>query len=377
MCDFYGIRKKYYQKIDDLENICRMKKHNHSNLSLNHKSALKLSLIISLLLVFFMFIGFIFSEKNNHLSNISIYNAIVQYIISLGVLFVLYEFCFWVFRKKWMLNKRHLVALFGTIGMAILISPVFSNIALLIIQPIAGDELLLDRFAVLNLIKDLVLSFIVYLSTLSVVMVIHGQQVLLENQRLLAENIRNRYETLKNQLNPHFLFNSLNTLDGLISLDEGKAHNYVQNLSSIFRYTIQNKEVTTLEDELNFVESYVYLMKIRYGDNLNIQYAVDEKYYRYYIMPVSLQLLIENAIKHNVINNKHPLTIFIETTENGTIKVSNTIQPKINAETGEGIGLANLTERYNLLFDKEILITQNGVFGVEVPLISASNEQRS
>jgi LytS/YehU family sensor histidine kinase len=166
----------------------------------------------------------------------------------------------------------------------------------------------------------------------------------------------------------------LNTLDGLIGFDDEKAHYYLQNLSSSFRYTIQNKEITTLKDELQFVESYSYLMKIRYGDSLKIQYAVDEKYKNYYIMPVSLQLLIENAIKHNVINDKHPLTIYIETSENETITVYNAIQPKINAEEGEGIGLANLIERYKLLFGMEVMITKNGIFGVEIPLIKQIND---
>jgi LytS/YehU family sensor histidine kinase len=110
-------------------------------------------------------------------------------------------------------------------------------------------------------------------------------------------------------------------------------------------------------------------MKIRYGDSLNIQYAVDEKYGSFYIMPVTLQLLVENAIKHNIINDKHPLTIVIETTENDTIKVNNTIQPKVNDEAGEGVGLANLVERYHLLFNKEVMISKNGIWGVEIPLI--------
>ena len=317
-----------------------------------------------------MIIGFVFSEKNNRLENVSFFNAIVQYFTNICVLFTLYEFCFWVFRKNWKRNKRHSIALFGSMGVVILISPVFSNIALLIFQPTSvNSELLLNRFVTLNLIKDLVLSFIVYLSTLSVVTVIHSQQMLLENQKLLAENMRNRYEALKNQLNPHFLFNTLNTLDGLIDFDNEKAHHYLQNLSSSFRYTIQNKEITTLREELNFVKSHAYLMKIRYGDNLSIKYNIDEKYCDFLIMPISLQLLIENAIKHNVINDKRPLTILIETTESNTIKVSNTIQPKINAEAGEGVGLANLVERYNLLFGKEVLITKNGVFAVEIPLI--------
>ena len=340
------------------------------DLSLNHKSALKLSLTLSLLLVFFMFIGLLFSGKDNHLGQASIFNAIVQYILSLCVLFLLYEFCFWVFRQNWNRSgKRHFVAFFGIIAVATLISPIFSKIALFIFQPVEND-LLINRFIVLNLIKDLVLSSIVYLSTLSVVMVIHSQQALVEHQQLIAENIRNRYEALKNQLNPHFLFNSLNTLDGLIGFDDEKAHSYLQNLSSSFRYTIQNKEITTLEDELHFVESFAGLMKIRYGNNLNIQYAVNEKYNLYQIMPISLQLLIENAIKHNVINDINPLTIHIETTKNDTIKVSNSIQPKINAEAGEGIGLANLVERYRLLFGMEVVITQNGVFSVEIPLIN-------
>jgi LytS/YehU family sensor histidine kinase len=224
--------------------------------------------------------------------------------------------------------------------------------------------------------KDLVAAVIVFLSTLTLTSLIRSHQTLLENQQLVAENIRNRYEALKNQLNPHFLFNSLNTLDGLIGFDDEKAHNYLQNLSSSFRYTIQNKEIITLIEELQFVESYCYLMKIRYGDNLTIQYAVNEKYNEYFIMPVSLQLLIENAIKHNVINDKHPLTIGIETTENDTIKVSNAIQPKINDDVGEGIGLVNLMERYRLLFGMDVIITKNETFGVEIPLIEGESRMQ-
>ena len=345
-----------------------MIQHKHPDLSLNHKSALKLSIVISLLLVFFMFIGLVFSGKDILLfTQRTVLNVITQYVASVFVLFSLYEFTFWVFRKEWKRQKIHLVALFGSIAMVIFISPVFSKIAFPLFHSIEAD--LQNRIIVLNLIKDLVLSLIVYLSTLSFVVVIHNQQTLLENQRLLAENILNRYEALKNQLNPHFLFNSLNTLDGLIGYDDEKAHNYLQSLSSSFRYTIQNKKVTTLIEELQFVESYTYLMKIRYGDNLNIQYAVNEKYNLYFIMPVSLQLLIENAIKHNVINDKYPLTIHIETTENDAVKIYNTIQPKIDADEGEGIGLSNLAERYRLLFGMEVVISKNGVFTVEIPLI--------
>ena len=138
----------------------------------------------------------------------------------------------------------------------------------------------------------------------------------------------------------------------------------------MFRYTLQNKEIIRLEDELEFSRSYLRLMQIRYGDNLKITASVSEKYRGFYIMQLSLQILYENAIKHNVISNKYPLTINIETTDNNTIKVTNIIQEKKNADKGEGIGLANLTERYKLLLQEDVIITNaDGIFSVEIPLI--------
>ena len=148
----------------------------------------------------------------------------------------------------------------------------------------------------------------------------------------------------------------------------------MQNLSQVFRYTIGNKEITHLNDELDFTSSYAQLMKIRYGDNLQIQYNIDEKYRNYFIVPVSLQLLVENAIKHNVISSRHPLIITIETTPHETIRVQNAIQPKSGVEHGEGIGLANLTERYEILFQKEVVIKKTDVFCVEIPLIKQQTD---
>ena len=298
--------------------------------------------------------------------------AVIRFITSVLTFYLLYEFCFWIFRRRWKNRKKHLAASLGTVAVAMLISPVLSIGVLQFFQTLPDD--FPHLYIRINFKKDFATSVIVFLSTLFISILIRNQQALLENQKLIAENMRNRYEALKNQLNPHFLFNTLNTLDGLIDVDIDKAHSYLQNLSSTFRYTIQNKEVTTLKEELDFVEAYACLMKIRYGDDLSIQYNVDEKYDDFHIMPITLQLLIENAIKHNVIDDEAPLTILIETTGKDTIKVSNAIQPKISAETGEGIGLANLVERYNLLFGKEVTITRNGFFSVEIPLIEQMND---
>ena len=354
-----------------------MKKHH--NHTLNHSLAIKLSFVIAFLFAFFMCLGSFFSDTNikgiENLNQTMMTFFVMRLVISVFSSYMLFRYCFWVSRKNCSNRKKTFIAFFGTIGLTIIISPAFSGIMFQYFQNVPSVlqdiplSVLRNRFIGMNIVVDLVTSFIVFLTTQFVSMLIHNQQIKFENQKLLAENMRNRYEALRNQLNPHFLFNTLNTLDGLIGFDDEKAHHYLQNLSSLFRYTIQNKEITTLGEELDFVKTYAYLMKIRYGDNLNIQYVIDEKYNNFYIMPISLQLLIENAVKHNIINDKLPLVIFITTTENDTIKVTNTIQPKIDAEEGEGIGLANLVERYNLLFNKKVLITQNGVFGVEIPLI--------
>jgi len=347
---------------------------NQPNLPLNHRLAAGLSAVFSLLITFVVFTKSFWGEHHgnfyeNHIEiPVDLHYVIVHLVTGFFIFYLSYELCFWVFRKKWKKNgRKYLAALFGMFGAAMLTSVIFSIAALPFFSEIASD--LHHQLMLVGLKRGLATSVIVFLSTLFVSAFVRNQQMLLENQRLVAENIQNRYQALKHQLDPHFLFNSLNTLDGLIGFDNDKARQYLQNLSTTFRHTIQNKEITTLKDELNFVESYAYLMKIRYGDNFNIQYAVNEKYNHYHIMPVSLQMLMENAIKHNVIDDKRPLTIRIETSENDTIKISNPIQPKIHTEAGEGIGLANLVERYHLLFGMEVAITKNDIFAVEIPLI--------
>jgi Putative regulator of cell autolysis len=342
---------------------------------LNRKLAIILSLAFSVLSNIFIFSKFYFFEHDRHLSDhqfqfsLETHHLIILFITDIFVYYLSYRFCFWVFCKKWRKNHRkYLAGIFGTFGVAIT-----AGMLCLVTTFPFFQSATLDDFQ--GFVWSLILrnawwaSFFVFISTWAISAFVRNQQVLVENQQLIAENIRNRHEALKNQLNPHFLFNSLNTLDGLIGFDDEKAHHYLQNLSLIFRYTIQNKEITTLKDELDFVECYAYLMKIRYGDSLKIQYAIDEKYNLYCIMPVSLQMLIENAIKHNIINDRHPLTIIFETTDKDTIRVSNVIQPKIAVEAGEGIGLANLSERYHMLFGMDVLITKNEVFTVEIPLL--------
>ncbi|MGJ0930834.1 sensor histidine kinase [Phocaeicola vulgatus] len=201
------------------------------------------------------------------------------------------------------------------------------------------------------------------------------QAVLLQNGELLAENVRNQYQALKNQMNPHMLFNSLNTLQSLVRENPERAQDYICQLSRVLRYTLKEEDshAVTLREEMEFVEAYIFLMKMRYEDNLNFTVNVDSRCPEYVLPPLSVQTLVENAVKHNEISNRKPLAIEIKTERADdafVLIVENTLQPRRTVYSGTGIGLANLAKRYKLLFGKEISITEiDGRFRVCIPLV--------
>ena len=220
-----------------------------------------------------------------------------------------------------------------------------------------------------SLVRDLTMTAMVLLVVQLLRSQYYQKTIAVENEALRSENILTRFEALKSQLDPHFLFNSLNTLQSLITLDTEKAENYLQQLSSVLRYTLQNKEVLSLDDELKCVHAYCEMMQIRYGENLKFEFKIDEKYNNYSVLPLSLQSLIENSVKHNVISSKQPLVVTVATGDD-SVSVSNPIQAKTTPEESNGIGLVNLSERYRLKWNKTVEITDDGItFCVKLPLI--------
>ncbi len=335
-----------------------------------HKHAIQLTIYISIILDAILMVGYSYNQK------IIADNLGIVFSVFLSNALLLYLLFRLNFRIMEIQPKQRLwvwVSFVGSFAFAYVYNILFCHLSSFLYPQIASGS---TQFSRTVLMTDLIAALIVILTTYLFSSVYENQQNVLKNEKLVAENMRTRYEVLKSQVDPHFLFNSLNTLDGLISMDTEKAHEYVQNLSSVFRYTIGNKEIIQLGEELDFTEAYVSLMKIRYGDSLHVNIQVDNEYKNSYIMPISIQLLVENAIKHNVLSNKQPLVIHIETTRNDSIKIWNMIQPKNTPETGEGIGLSNLAERYNLLFQKEIVISSNDVFCVELPLIKELNADK-
>ena len=197
------------------------------------------------------------------------------------------------------------------------------------------------------------------------------QAVVMENERLKNENLTTRYNMLMGQINPHFFFNSLNSLAMLVrEKHDEKALTYIDQLSYTFRYIIQNGQSTlmTLDEELKFVEAYSYLFKIRYADKLFFDIDIEEKYRTWTLPALSLQPLIGNAVKHNTITRSKPFHISIRT-ENGWLVVSNPKVPKLEPEPSTGIGLENLRNRWHLITGRDIeIIDTDKEFVVRMPL---------
>ncbi len=197
------------------------------------------------------------------------------------------------------------------------------------------------------------------------------QAVVMENERLKNENLTTRYNMLVGQINPHFFFNSLNSLAMLVrEKHDEKALTYIDQLSYTFRYIIQNGQSTlmTLDEELKFVEAYSYLFKIRYADKLFFDIDIEEKYRTWRLPALSLQPLIGNAVKHNTITRSKPFHISIRT-ENGWLVVANPKVPKLEPEPSTGIGLENLRNRWHLITGRDIeIIDTDKEFVVRMPL---------
>jgi len=190
-----------------------------------------------------------------------------------------------------------------------------------------------------------------------------------KSTRLEKDNIEAKYETLKSQINPHFIFNSLNSLISMVD-ENPKAKDYIQNLSEFLRYVIKSRdrELVLVRDELTMLTKYINLQQSRFGKNLKVDIDVPEQTYHYSVPPLVLQMLLENCIKHNIISKEKPLTISIYSNHEHLV-IENTLQPKPEV-TSTGLGLPNITERYAFFTSGEVKIEQtHHLFKVSIPLL--------
>jgi sensor histidine kinase YesM len=198
-----------------------------------------------------------------------------------------------------------------------------------------------------------------------------------EAEQLKKANLQTQFESLKNQVNPHFLFNSINTLSSLIHEDKERAVQFIDEMSNVYRYLLRNneEELVSLSTELKFIHSYFHLLKTRYGNGIEMKLNIDEKTQNYLLPPLTLQLLVENAVKHNNVLKEKPLVIEICTPEAGRLIVKNNLQKKTITVDSSKIGLNNIKEKFRLLEQPDVVVKETAAeFIVVVPLLEALNK---
>jgi two-component system, LytTR family, sensor kinase len=199
-----------------------------------------------------------------------------------------------------------------------------------------------------------------------------------KRQWMEAEELRRfssqaELQLVRSQINPHFLFNNLNVLSGMVIKDNPEANKFIEEFSKVYRYILKNqdKELIELRSELDFIQPYIFLLKKRFDEGLSFSINIADQYKAWHMVPAALQMLIENAIKHNIVSRSKPLHIDIHTNGNQTLVIKNNLQPRTTTDSSTRIGLQNISRRYELICGKNVLIKQTAEsFEVSLPLIN-------
>lgn len=270
------------------------------------------------------------------------------------------------------LGQRLLIQFASNLGISLGFTLLIRNFILLISSPFTDGS----RFVRLQ--DEMIVASVVAFFTLLVVLVDLGIFLMeqwinsaTEAERVKQENLEFRFDRLKNQVNPHFLFNSLNTLASLVYNDPDTAASFIRQMAKVYRYVLENrdKEVITLEEEMRFLEAYLYLVKIRFDEGIRFEVTIPPATLQLFLPPMSLQLLIENALKHNIVSASKPLSVRIAATSEW-LEVSNNLQPKLSPEPSTKTGLENIRSRYSFLSQRPVQIEPTATsFTVRIPLL--------
>lgn len=305
-----------------------------------------------------------------------------KFLVSLMYVVIYWEISRWLliyFRKKYPLPEMTTRRLFVSGSVTLVFVLTFCNVSEVFFRPL---EQLVDHHPD-QVMANVVSLFMVVLCVSvyeSVYFFSKLKQSLLESEQLKRANVQAQLDTLKSQVNPHFLFNSLNTLSSIIPEDQPKAVDFVQKLSKVYRYIleIRDQEAISLEEELECLDAYSFLLKSRFGDNISIDININPALYQNRIVPLSLQILLENAVKHNIISRAKPLKVEIFNEKNNLLIIRNNLQPKDQVIHSTNTGLQNIKDRYRLLSDKEVIImVTDKYFTVSVPIIEVYEYESS
>lgn len=261
---------------------------------------------------------------------------------------------------------------FVFLGLVLLLFGWLANLSGLIDYKMFPEDMFIRQIELKLIVLSLITMFIVTLvefNRFSYNEYTVGQIRKLKSQR---KQLELQFEALKSQLSPHYLFNSMNTISSLVYRDPHVAENFIRNLADTFNYVLNTREVqlVKLEEEIEALKDYAYLLTIRYADAISLNIEVDQAFWKNPIPPLTLQLLVENAVKHNVISSDQPLKIHVRATEKELIVLNNkTGTPSQTAS--HRVGLDNIKNRYTFFTPQEILIEDNDYFEVRLPMLTA------
>ncbi|MGH1516960.1 sensor histidine kinase [Chryseobacterium sp. JK1] len=226
--------------------------------------------------------------------------------------------------------------------------------------------------------RGILINLTIYMFLYLLYQTYNSQQIKFELEQIRTDNLNAQYELLKQQINPHFLFNSLNTLKSMIDIKDESSGDFVVRLADFYRFTLDNRkmDLIPLKKELAILEAYVFLLTSRFEDGIEFKIDIQEEILNSYIPPFTLQLLCENCIKHNVVSLANPLIIRLYSDQEYII-IENNFQPKNIPQESAGIGIENIRERYKHFAEKEMTILHNDAnFTVKLPIIDESFSNR-
>jgi sensor histidine kinase YesM len=340
----------------------------------NKKRKLYFDIIISIIIIVAIstIMGIVF-HGSRLFSSFSYYIKYASFGYELGFAFWLGHWSIHIFTKKlnWTKNPKraNVISLLSYIIYGIIICPPIVYIFNRFILELSGQDLFINVLimSLMILSLDLVVISMFYSTSL----IKYWKKAIEKNEELKRENLLAKYESLKNQVNPHFLFNSLNTLSGVVEQKPEQATDFIKKLSDIYRYVLEqsDKELTSIHDEMKFVEDYIFLSKMRFGEALIFNSVIPANS-TILVVPLGLQMLVENTIKHNIISDDMPLKIEIGI-EDGFVLLKNNIQTKTTIVSDKKPqGLENLKKRYAYFSGASIeIINTDSEFIVKLPII--------
>ena len=269
-------------------------------------------------------------------------------------------------------KKRLIFGALGSIVLTMLGLAVLRFVTIVIINGSPIDSFINDKFAANYYIFGLIVTLIVSLIFHTIFFYKALTEKKVKEQQIVAKTETAKYESLKSQIDPHFLFNSLNVLTSLIGENPKQAEKFTTKLSKVYRYVLEqkSKDIIQLDEELQFAKIYMELLKMRFEDAVTFEIPEKASNPTLKIIPLSLQLLLENAIKHNAVSEENPLKVVISE-ENGYLKVTNNYNPKTTLEKGTKVGLKNIIDRYGLITLKKVVVENTAKnFTVQIPLLT-------